>query len=102
MVATDSPFNMNIELVRLSKAILGEEGRNLEIATVVYDDLHKVDPKLSLKKIEESDAVIFEDPLPQVPAFTNVRAADYLRHAEATKRRVYRGSDAGMLVYARE
>ena len=102
LVATDSPYALNIELVRLAKAIMGEQGRPLNVSTIVYDDIHAVDPALSLKRIDESDAVLFEQPLPSVPDFTNRRSAEYLQHAESTKMRGYAEAASDLLIYVAE
>lgn len=99
LVASDSANVLNVELMRLAKVMLGKEGRDLHINTVVYDDVNGIPRSESLHKIETADAVVFEQPLPSDPRFTNTRTAECLELAQSTMGRFEAGP--GLLIYVR-
>lgn len=79
IVATDSP-EVNIESLLLAKHIGGKALSSLTIYTLAYDFMHNKPLTVSYDLISKSDAVIFQEPIPTVPDFTNKYAKEYLAY----------------------
>lgn len=80
LIATDSG-HFNVETFILARE-LDHPGRGVtHTGTSAYDHMHNRPVEFSLDRIPQVHAVVFEWPLPQVPDFTNVRAAAMLEAA---------------------
>lgn len=78
MISTDS-LAVNFQKLRLAREFMGQEGDDMSIHTSVYDGSSSQHTQCTPDRIELMDAVLFEQPYPRAPVFSNVTAKSCYR-----------------------
>jgi hypothetical protein len=97
-VATDSP-ELNVETLTFIDGLLHTNGRPCTIWTLAYDAATGKPEDTSVQTMKRSDVVVFQNPTPPYPDFTNSRVPSYRKYVEENGKEFYHSQDGSVSAF---